>query len=308
MLRVLIKTALRGDSKPWRVINNLFRAVKTVLEQWNYRLNICFSAVLQDHEARCLRFETHFCKKTILERISPAWTFRSKHMQTHWTAKPANWSYQSSNQGLIFHASCCLIQETEKALPRFPVVAVIGLPLLAVNIAQSTLRAVFLASGIQCLTRSGKLWLKNVSLPNDRAILFHGFPELYNDSVPRSSVKFVLRWFDTDKESDGFIGNDLFFNPLDCDWCRALSCFTCVVRGNWSLKVSQPKQFTQALLSATASKLLKWSTKFFDALFGNNRWFNYKHFPVFLVRVIRENLSSCDMVSSYESSDWQTAF
>lgn len=186
MFRVLIKTALRGDSKPWCVINNLFRAVKIVLEQCNCRLNICFCAVSQDRERRWLRFETHFCKKIILERISPAWTFRSERIQTHWTAKPANWSYQSSYQGLIFHASCCLIQETEKALPRFPVVAVIGLPRLAVNIAQSTLRAVFLASSIQCLTRSGKLWLKSVSLPNDRAILFQGFPDLCNDcsSVP----------------------------------------------------------------------------------------------------------------------------
>lgn len=118
---------------------------------------------------------------------------------------------------------------TVKALPRFPVVAVIGLPRLAVNIAQSTLRAVFLASGIQCLTRSGKLWLKSVSLPNDRAILFQGFPELFNDcSSVLWKVCTLVVWRVYRKWSVLIL--------LTSDWRRALSCFTCAVRGNRSLK------------------------------------------------------------------------
>lgn len=177
MFRVLIKPASWADSKLWRVINNLFRAVKIVPEQWNCRLNICFCAVAK-HMCDAGWDSNHIFARKISCNGFHLLELQVRAHAKHTGPQTPDWSYQSSYQGLIFHASCCLIQETKKALPRFLVFVVIGLPCLAVNSVQSTLRVVFLFSGIQCLARSGKLWVKSFSLPNDRAILFQWFPEL----------------------------------------------------------------------------------------------------------------------------------
>ena len=170
MFRVLIKPASWGDSKLWRVINNLRKTVKLLSQH----LFLCCCK----HMCGAGWDSNHIFARKISSNGFHLLELRVRAHTKHTRPQTRDWSYQSSYQGLIFHASCCLIQETKKALPRFPVFVVIGLPCLAVNSAQSTLREVFLFSAIQCLTRSGKLWVKSFSLPNDRAILFQRFPEL----------------------------------------------------------------------------------------------------------------------------------
>lgn len=195
------QASYKGTVIFWRVIYNLFKAVKIVLEHRKC-FNICTCGVAKHMCHRC-DWNCIFVRKTSSANFTCLQQGRAAGQKLNAKLSgPQNVRLKLSKQLSAAYFSRLFLsnRRDNESPPAISCFVVIGLPSEAVNSVQSTYtRAVFLCCGNQCLARSGKIMSEKFFITEWQSYFVSAISGIVT-IVPPALCKVYFWWFDRDKE------------------------------------------------------------------------------------------------------------